>query len=176
MENNLKKKRKGKMLAIFIAIIAIVSLFKACSNKNENDKATTSNIKQSQDATPSTDLAIDEYLKQLKLGVKNVNNSIDSTGYLLIEIKYTDSSKEHIANKCYHVLKDLKEHKDYTKIKKVGIMIKADFKDKYGNLTEEKSFSADFDKSELDKVNWDNFSWKNTLDLSNDVWMHPTIN
>lgn len=173
-----RSKKKSKFIKVIMAIIAISILFQACGDKEDKKSNATSNsnIEQGKTNTPSVDLPIDEYLKQSDLNVKNVTNSINSNGYLLVEIKYTDSSKKHIANKCYHALKYLKEHRDYSKIKKIGIMIKADFKDKYGNLSEEKSFTADFDKSELDKVNWDNFLWEDTLNLSNDVWMHPGIN
>lgn len=163
-------------IGIFLIIIVCIGLYN--DNKKSKSTATTNETKttvtQDTKKEEQKELTLEEHLKKVDSSIK-VTGSKDNGGYYLVTVKYTDDSLKHIANKCYHILKSFKDHKEYKNANKIGIMIMSDFNDKYGNTTEEKSFSVDFPKTELDKVNWDNFLWKKTLELGQEVWMHKTI-
>lgn len=90
------KKRKGKLLTIFIAVIAIVSLFKACGNKKENDKATTSNIEQSQEIKQET-VKEDYGIKSTDLvKIKDINKNNNT-----ITVSTINETKNEEKNLCF---------------------------------------------------------------------------
>ncbi|MCY6957890.1 hypothetical protein [Clostridium brassicae] len=174
-----KTERTPSIIGGIISIILVISFMKGCIFGNKETTTEVTNNKQETVTKESKqeeqkELTLEEHLKKVDSSIK-VTGSKDNGGYYLVTVKYTDDSLKHIANKCYHILKSFKEHKEYNNVNKIGIMIMADFNDKYGNTTEEKSFSVDFPKAELDKVNWDNFLWEKTLELGQEVWMHKTI-
>lgn len=120
-------------------------------------------------------MPISDYIKSTDSNIKEVTDSLDITGYILIKYKLNSEKSSAIAFNICPVLKNLQKHKDYAKVKKVGIMVIADLTDVYGKTSEEKTLSFDVSKEELDKINWDNFDTKNIYNISTDLWKHRLI-
>lgn len=93
---NPEKKSKVKILTIFIAVIAIVSLFKACGDKNGNDTATTSNIEQSQEVKQET-VKEDYGIKSTDLvKIKDINKNNNT-----ITVSTINETKNEEKNLCF---------------------------------------------------------------------------
>lgn len=176
-----KKEKYNKNTKIVLSVISIIIfIIGGINNFKTNEEVTKPTVAgQKQEETKKeksmNDMTIDEYIKGTSTSIVEVTNSIDNTGYILVKDKFDSNNSKTIAFEICQVLKNLQKHKDYSKVKKVGIMIMADFTDTYGKKTEAKSLSMDISKEELDKINWDNFDYKNIYKLSSDLWVHPDI-
>ena len=101
-----------------------------------------------------------------------VNDCIKDNNAVVVIAKQNCAVRNSYYLTCYNILKQIKDYKNYNKIKKVDVMIMADLQDVYGNVKEGKVFSGAFSKEDLDKINWDNFLWENTGKLATNIWMH----
>lgn len=181
-----KHKRYSKNARVALSIFfAIIFLF-AVKDVNKNNMKDTNGVPQQtqeqkqeetkKDEKPDIDtMSIGDYIKSTDSNIKEVTDSLDITGYILIKYKLNSESSSAIAFNICPVLKNLQKHKDYAKVKKVGIMVMADFTNVYGENSEAKSLFFDVSKEELDKINWDNFNTKNIYKISTDLWKHRSI-
>lgn len=47
--------------------------------------------------------------------------------------------------------------------------------DKYGNESQDKVLSFDYDDNDIDKINWDNMYTDKFMELANNEWIHPAL-
>lgn len=47
--------------------------------------------------------------------------------------------------------------------------------DKYGNESQDKVLSFDYDDNDIDKINWDNMYTDKFIELANNKWIHPAL-
>lgn len=47
--------------------------------------------------------------------------------------------------------------------------------DQYGNATEDVVITAIYNRSTIERINWENFLWDNVYSIADDVWIHPAF-
>ena len=47
--------------------------------------------------------------------------------------------------------------------------------DKYGNESQDKVLSFDYDDNDIDKINWDNMYTDKFMELAKNEWIHPAL-
>ena len=47
--------------------------------------------------------------------------------------------------------------------------------DKFGNTSNNIVITTAYNRSTIDKINWDNFLYTNILDIADDIYIHPTL-
>lgn len=101
------------------------------------------------------------------------NSVID---FLNVETSLTDNLTENMMVKNF-LLKTVKflDKSKSTNYNKVFIGAKADFKDTYGNVDKQYAVKITIDKSEVDKINFSEFDYKNLPAIAEEFEVHPGI-
>lgn len=55
----------------------------------------------------------------------------------------------------------------------VQVIVMSPLKDTYGNVAEEKVLSINISRNTMDKINFDNFNYKDIPNIADDYWEHP---
>ncbi|WP_026592986.1 hypothetical protein [Bacillus sp. UNC437CL72CviS29] len=76
-------------------------------------------------------------------------------------------------NDTTNILKKLSKEKE---IQKVIFVWKAELTDTYGNKITDPVMKMNIDRENLDKINFDNFDYKNIPNVVKDYWEHPAYN
>ena len=96
--------------------------------------------------------------------------------YLNIEVKVADNLTENmIVNGFLMKSVDFLEEIQDIKYDRVFIGGKADFQDTYGNIEELYAIKLELSKSEVDKINFENFNYKDIIKLANVFDLHSSI-
>ncbi|WP_100065148.1 hypothetical protein [Miniphocaeibacter massiliensis] len=101
------------------------------------------------------------------------NSTID---YLAVDVKLSDNLTENMTIKGF-----LMKVSDYLKTtidvnyNRVFIGAKAEFKDQYGNLKEQYAVKIILNKEEVNKINFENFDYKNLPDIAESFDVHNGI-
>ncbi|WP_257205865.1 hypothetical protein [Bacillus sp. AFS051223] len=70
------------------------------------------------------------------------------------------------------MLKDIAKEKD---ISEVVFFWKFQLEDAYGNKKQENVMKVTYNRETIDKINFDNFSFKNIPTTADQYWQHPAI-
>ncbi|ADK13146.1 MULTISPECIES: hypothetical protein [Clostridium] len=178
--NEYKKTSSQKSIGIYIVGVILVTVgFLTVNSPHKNvesasqpaQNTTKQEVKKVDNANLQADLR-----DKLKDNAIQIEDSTDSTGYILIKNKCQADTRSRISYETYLMLNEARQRPEYKKCNKIGVMITADLTDKYGNTSNDKVYMQDFDKSELDKVNWDNID-ENKMDAIGETpWYHEIIN
>ncbi|PGY29563.1 hypothetical protein COE09_32680 [Bacillus thuringiensis] len=76
-------------------------------------------------------------------------------------------------NNTTNILKKLTKEKE---IQKIIFVWKAELTDTYGNKKTDPVMKMNIDRENLDKINFDNFDYKNIPNVVKDYWEHPAFN
>ncbi|MEI3616183.1 hypothetical protein [Bacillus thuringiensis] len=93
--------------------------------------------------------------KVVLLNLKNANDKI---------LTWNDTTR---------ILKNLSKEKE---IQKVIFVWRAELTDTYGNTESNPVMKMNIDRENLDKINFDNFMYKNIPNVVQDYWEHPVYN
>ncbi|MBG9520211.1 MULTISPECIES: hypothetical protein [Bacillus cereus group] len=93
--------------------------------------------------------------KVVLLNLKNANDKI---------LTWNDTTR---------ILKKLSKEKE---IQKVIFVWRAELTDTYGNTESNPVMKMNIDRENLDKINFDNFMYKNIPNVAQDYWEHPAYN
>lgn len=69
----------------------------------------------------------------------------------------------------------LKELKNVAELKSVDVNVISSLTDQYGNSSDDKVMSISVSRAVIDKINYDNFNYKNLPDIADDYWEHPAM-
>ena len=103
-------------------------------------------------------------------------NCVPENNFVLIKAKGKDSLTSSSSLKSTYlsmnnILKSLSNLSDYD----VAFNIVYAMKDTYGNITEPIVIKATYTAETRNKINWDNFSWKNVPDIADEWWIHESL-
>lgn len=181
-------------------IVALLSLT-ACTKYENGQKVETNETKaeetstkeepKKENETPKVDTTEkDSLVENVKtaihkeFGQKNDFNKEDSIIELtnedgLIKAKVygsdnvsTQAIKEGMWIDVSNTLKRLKDEKD---INHIDFLLVTPLQDQYGKATDEIVMTLSFPRETLDKIDWNNFMWKNIPEISEDYFEHPVL-
>lgn len=170
---NIKNYKKHISLKPVVACICIlIFVITGVSLATKSNTASVSSPKQA--SVDTSDLQT--YLRnKLNDNGIQIEDSTNITGYLLIKDKCSTDTKSGLSYECYQLLNTARTRNEYKKASKIGIMITADLTDQYGRTSNDKIFMQDFDKSELNKIVWDNIDQNSMSDVGETPWYHNVI-
>ena len=172
--------KPSSIVLFLVGIILVIVGFNVINSSSKSSQATTSKPMSSQSSNTSTSSGDNANLQtdlrnKLKDNAIQVEDSTDTTGYILIKNKCQADTRGRISYETYLMLNEARKRPEYKKCNKIGVMITADLTDKYGNTSNDKVYMQDFNKSELDKVNWDNIDESNMDTIGEQPWYHSII-
>lgn len=177
--NEHEKMSSRKSIGIYIiGVIVVTAGFFTLNSPHKNVESTSQPVqnttKQEVKKVDNTNLQTD-LRNKLKDNAIQVTDSTDTTRYILIKNKCQADTRGRISYETYLMLNEARKRPEYKKCNKIGVMITADLTDKYGNTSNDKIYMQDFDKSELDKVNWDNIDELKMDTIGEQPWYHSII-
>lgn len=118
-----------------------------------------------------TDSAKDIYGEDELLSVEYM----DGVNVAVIKVK-SDHTPGLMRNKTLtSTTKLLKELKNVAELKSVDVNVISTLTDQYGNKSDDKVMSISVSRAVIDKINFDNFNYKNLPDIADDYWEHPAM-
>ena len=163
-------KRWWVWFLILALIGGIVSLFDGeDAEKPKDDIATGTEIEETQEEVIKNIL-----LKHVKdEEIEDIMLTGDNSTRIIMKRKIASGSlgKKDLLLKSKEILEDLSK----TELEFINLEWKAEFKDKYGELSYNPVMRIDMTKDTLDKINWENFDYKNIEDIADDYWQHNTL-
>ncbi|MEB8652480.1 hypothetical protein P4G96_27535 [Bacillus cereus] len=103
---------------------------------------------------------------------KNYDLSEPNNKVVLLNIENAND-KVLTWNNTTSILKKLTKEKE---IQKIIFVWKAELTDAYGNKKTDPVMKMNIDRENLDKINFDNFDYKNIPNVVKDYWEHPAFN
>ncbi|MDP1457975.1 hypothetical protein Q8G37_16140 [Bacillus wiedmannii] len=103
----------------------------------------------------------------------NTNFDLPEPNNKVVLLNLTNATDKILVwNDTTNILKELDKEK---KIQKIIFVWKAELTDTYGNKKTEPVVKMNIDRETIDKINFDNFLYKNLPTVVSDYWQHPAL-
>ncbi|ARO60129.1 Uncharacterized protein B5E38_2603 [Bacillus cereus] len=103
----------------------------------------------------------------------NINFDLPEPNNKVVLLNLTNATDKILVwNDTTNILKELAKEKE---IQKVIFVWKAELTDTYGNKKTDPVVKMNIDRETIDKINFDNFLYKNLPTVVSDYWQHPAL-
>ncbi|MBH0359015.1 hypothetical protein [Bacillus toyonensis] len=103
----------------------------------------------------------------------NTNLDLPEPNNKVVLLNLTNATDKILVwNDTTNILKELSKEKE---IQKIIFVWKAELTDTYGNKKTDPVVKMNIDRETIDKINFDNFLYKNLPTVVSDYWQHPAI-
>ena len=162
------------------------------SKNSEETKAETKD-KEKEKETQSKDKEVTKPKKEVKVSKEDQMESIvkgllkdelldftfnEDNGTVIIKAELSENfTNNFIIKGGYIEAEDIIEalNEKFDDIKTYDFWFVMNLVDKYGNESQDKVLSFDYDDNDIDKINWDNMYTDKFMELANNEWIHPAL-
>ena len=165
------------ILAVVGAILLLIIVAKACGSGDKKDSSSTSSSSAAA-AAPTTPQG-----PKPPANVKALNISpppgpdvdVVTARYKIGENLTEGLTKDGARIETVDILKYIKAA--YPNLTEVHVAATADMVDRYGNTKEDQVATLVYSRATLDKINWDNFDFKNiwNIPIADSAYVHPAF-